>query len=128
MTPYRETSGSTVDRTEIECARIREAAETRRKLIEEREKTRRERGDGWLFPWFIGGLVFIGLTIAGAVGYSEHLEAQRATCVESVEIVTLGNSQRQCLLGWIESRSVNEGQIEVHCRCDPRPAPSARAP
>lgn len=133
--PFRE--AGTVDKTEIECTRIRESEATKRHRVEQAEVTRRKkietRKDTWVVPWFTLGGMTLFLCIAGGISYSNWLDAKypkpaSVSCVETEEVISLNNSTRSCPQGgWYEATPLAgaTGQVLVHCHCTPKPADSA---
>ncbi len=119
---YR-TPGRAVDETEIEREKVRQAAETKRKAIEEREATRRarikEQGPAPLLAGAVLGM--IGMVVAG-VSFSNWVEAKHPKapdpCVERVEVISHSDSSRECHNGGhIETSSMPDGQVLWRCLC-----------
>lgn len=86
--PYR-TPGRDVDKTEVEITKIREAAETKRKLIEEREKTKRqdlsERDTaGYVVPKIVAGITILLIALIGYYAWEAYVQSRtpESTCRE----------------------------------------------
>lgn len=122
MTAYRE-PGRDIDVTEIERAKIHEEAETKRKLISEREETRRARFKEY------GPTVPIAVTIValtalatGTCVANNHIEARASdkpvACVETAEVVSVSSPMKKCIGGgMVETEKLTDAQILVRCRC-----------
>jgi hypothetical protein len=124
-----------VDQTEVECTRIREAETTKRARIEAVEQTRqarfKSRENSWALPHFFYALAIATLGICSAIMYHLYIEAKypNTTCYETEEIIRAAdlNSARSCPAGgWYESKPVEgvAGSVLIHCHCGPRPAGS----
>lgn len=91
---YRE-PGST-DESYEKVARIHEEAETKRKVIEEDGKTKREavKQADWRVPWLAAGLVGLAFAIGAAVTGNTYVErkypepATAAPCTAFIEVVS----------------------------------------
>ncbi len=126
MDSYRE-PGRTVDETEIVRAKIHEAAETKRKQIEETEKTKRDRGDTPYIAWgLVSAVAIIGAAICiGTYITSKYPHPEVVNCVEKIEIISSESRVRECENGGrIETRSIDNNHIEWRCVCGPPRASS----
>lgn len=128
MNPFRE--NAEVNKTEIECTKIREREDTKRKVIEQREQTKREkiktRGDG-LIEWVASTLMVVVVCVTVGVSLSGWIKAIRppSTCSETVEVINTQDSVRSCPPGgWYETVSDQHG-VTVHCHCGPKPGASS---
>lgn len=122
MSGYRE-PGRDIDVTEIERAKIHEAAETKRKLIEEREETRRVKAKthGPVVPVVVGLVLLSAIAGGTCVGY-RRVEAKDPhrfpACTESAEIVTSNTPPRACSGGRVTAETLPNGNALIRCRCD----------
>jgi len=79
MNPFRETAEDGVNKTEVVCARIRENAETKRKLIEEREETKRKAMNGpeYVVARFLFTIVTIGFFVLVGLTTNSYIESHK---------------------------------------------------
>ena len=127
---YREPG--TVDQTEVERAKIHEAAETARKRIEEAEKTKRaiaaEKGDAWVVPWIAAAIAAVIGVIATASTVQVHIERTHHTppepCRDSSTLVSTkagSPSSHECALGAQRTTEPAPNGMMVHCTCARQP-------
>lgn len=123
MTAYREPG--TIDRTEIERAKIHEAAETKRTLIAERERTKRARVEeyGLAVPFAVIAVAF--LACAAVVCVTSSYFRAKAPCVEEAALITYGGEAMRCAGGHIETEVLPDRHVLWKCRC---PADGGGAP
>lgn len=122
MDPFRSSDAVTYNKTDVEIARIREREETRRK--------RQEQPGYWLVR-ACGLATIVVACVLAACEYSAYLDSKRApTCTETVEVIGIQHSARQCANGgWFDSKPIGgHDQVEVHCHCTPKPSETATAP
>lgn len=127
MSDAYRTPGRDVDATAVETAKIHEAAATKRKLIEEQEKTRREKIEAWgpIPPVAAGLVIFVAVVTAGIVGHY-YVERSRpeppAPCTdESFDLSAYNRMtcKHPAHAGTLEK--VGEKAIYV-CRCNAKTA------
>lgn len=129
MTAYRE-PGRDVDRTDIERAKIHEAGETKRKAIEEQEKTKRAKVEKYgSAPFGAAAVVLCSLLLAGSFVAYLHYDSKNphppapllAECVEKVEVISRLSSHRDCEKGGhIETTPLPDGDVLWKCVCGTR--------
>ena len=99
MSAYRE-PGRAVDMTEIERAKIHAAAETKRKAIEEGEKTKRARVEARRALWtengsallFVIAVTIVGLIVGGVWVGDTWIETRNPpACVDRAASVAWGS-------------------------------------
>lgn len=134
MNTYRE-PGRDVDMTEIERAKIHEAAETNRKTIEERGKTQRAKIQQYgPAGHIVGGLLGFAAIVAGALTASNYFDAAhpkpfKAACVEKVEVISGISDARRCENGGhIETTPLKNDDVLWKCVCGPRLTSDGSAP
>lgn len=132
MSDAYRTPGREIDETAVETAKIHEAAETQRKLIEEREKTRRNRTDERRILWTDGGFQpLVGVIVffvcgAGLGGWALYLHSKRPVseaCTESAELINVNASARTCEGGHIVTEPQPGEKVLVKCVCGPAVKP-----
>ncbi len=121
MTMYRE-PGTSVDVTDVERARIHEAAETRREHIRQREETRRERTKALgIYPYVILGITMAIMTIVGGIVVSQHIGASHPEadkpCADSVHVLDEYKKEYQCVAGARLETEKADGKTLARCRC-----------
>lgn len=113
---------------EVKIAQIHEAAETKRKLISEREETKRakikHRG---FIPHIVLGTTLLGSLLIGSCtfGMQENRKTeQMQPCVESAEVITISDNTKFCKVGaTIDTQTMTESKVLVRCLCHERAKP-----
>ena len=124
---YRE-PGTTNESYE-KVARIHEEAETKRKLIEEEGKTRREavKQADWRVPWLAAGLVGLAFAVGAAVTGNTYVERKypgppsQAPCTEFIEVLYVGGCgvTSRCPGGHLTtSPGPVSGALTMTCTCE----------
>jgi hypothetical protein len=123
--------GRDVDATAIEQEKIRQVGETKRKLIEEKEKSRREIADKRRIRWTDNGfqnmVVFCVLipsvALAGIGGFYFNMKTpaapvQESGCREMSEVINVNTTTRHCGVGArLETEVMPDGHVLVRCKC-----------
>lgn len=119
-----------LDVTEIEKCKIQQKGETDRKLIEEQEKTSRERilskkhrwtDSGFQTAFSLVAITFVISLMSSVMFYTCKRYpdvAAKADCKESISVVR-STDPAVCGVGAsLESKVVNDrGDVQVHCVC-----------
>lgn len=122
--------GRDMDVTVIEQEKVRQAAETKRKLIEEKEKTKRELANArrarWTDPTFalLVGVCTIALCLVGGITLNAWIEAKSPAkpikCEELTDIIRPTSDARHCGPGArLETQPMPNGNVLVRCLCSP---------
>ena len=125
--------GRDIDETEIEKEKIRQEGETKRKLIEEKEKTRRDNAIQSRMKWTDSGfqpmvgiplvVALIALTIVGGIYANGKFERHPEGCQESSDIRSPGNQPFSCGAGGRMTTQLIPGTVNdrilVKCKCPP---------
>ncbi len=123
--------GRDVDGTAIEQEKIRQTAETKRKLIEEKEKTKREQAQRSKEKWTEGGFQFmfgasvVSVAAAAAIIGGVYFHGKypgppdlEPACAETSEIVSSTTSARRCSPGaTLVTEKLANSDALVKCLC-----------
>ena len=133
--PYRQ--AGEVDLTAVEVEKQRQAGETARVKLKEREETKRQTCPsasvrvGYNFVAAFLGACAMASALWGWVAYHNARVAMVEAaapkpCVPTTKIMTLTSDVRACQGGWVETEKLSSAEIVWHCRCagSPPPAPS----
>lgn len=125
--PFRMSLVPDVDRADVEKHRIHEEEETKRRVVEAREKTKQTRLQEESF-WLVRGLSWavLGvacLCVAGATCEQIDKTHPNKSCTETVNVINESDTSQACTNGWFSSEPVpgKPGQVLVRCNCGPKP-------
>lgn len=113
---------------EVKIAQIHEAAETKRKLISEREETKRAKiAKRGFIPHIVLGATLLGSLLIGSctIIHRENVKAEQTRpCIESAEIIGTADNARFCRgTAVMETQLLAANQVLIHCLCHERAKP-----
>lgn len=137
-TDYRTSAAPEADKTEIAKERLRQEGETKRKLIEERETTKRHESSeaGFYatnFRHLFGAIVGVTAIVAGAIVASYALEVKRSQVEHTSdgmcrdEYLAFGSTGVKMSCAHPLQIAEVRGDNRLFCKCAAQPAPSASA-
>jgi hypothetical protein len=134
---YRENDAPDIDKTEVAKERVRQDGETKRKLIEEREETRRKAmGSESAYAYNWRNLFGAGVAIAGIIAvavtvnsYFDVKKTQATTITDGLcrdEFLAFGSTGVVMSCNHPNQVAEPRGDNRLFCKCSaPTPAPSA---